>query len=61
MRIGKRVYFDTEEEKQKLIELLEDDSDIINMSLKISQVYGKDMAEAMEIANIFNKFIRKEK
>lgn len=61
MKVGKRIYFDSPQERKKFTDLLKDAKDILEMSQIISEAFNRDMAEAMEIAGVYNEFMRKEK
>lgn len=60
MKIGKRIYFETPQERKKFTDLLKDAKDVLEMSQIIGEAFDKDAIEAMEIAQVYNKFMRKE-
>lgn len=61
MKIGKRIYFGTPQERKEFTALVSDAVDVIEVAQRISKTYGKDLTEAMEIAQVYNDFMRKEK
>lgn len=60
MKIGKRIYFESPQERKKFTDLLKGASDTIQMAQIISEAFGKEFVEAMEIAGVYNEFMRKE-
>lgn len=61
MKIGKRIYFDSPQERKKFTDLLKDAQDVLEMSQIISEAFNRDISESMEIAGVYNEFMRKEK
>ncbi|QOR58677.1 hypothetical protein KNV33_gp28 [uncultured phage cr10_1] len=60
MRVGKRVYFDSPQERKEFLALLRDAQDVTEIATIIAKTYKKDLIEAMDIARVYNEFIRKE-
>ena len=60
MRVGKRIYFESPQERLVFLELLCDAIYDTELATFIAKTYKKDLIEAMDIARVYNEFIRKE-
>lgn len=61
MRVGKRIYFDSREERLDFLNVIRNSSDAIETSSIIAERYKLDFAEAMDIAKTYHTYMRKEK
>lgn len=48
------------QERKKFTDLLRGARDVIQMAQIISEAFDKEFVEAMEIAGVYNEFMRKE-
>ena len=53
MKVGKRIYFENQNERKEFIALLKDAKDSIEAARIISKTYNKDITAAMEIAEVY--------
>lgn len=60
MKVGKRIYFENQNERKEFIALLKDAKDSIEAARIISKTYNKDITVAMEIAEVYFNYIRKD-
>lgn len=60
MKVGKRIYFENQNERKEFIALLKDAKDSIEAARIISKTYNKDITAAMEIAEVYFNYIRKD-
>lgn len=59
MKVVKRVYFETDGEKQKLTEMAKQCKDSNELSLKVEEAFGVNFSDAMFIAEYWYNLVHK--